>query len=198
MNSPSLQELLDEARNGDRPALNALVAYCYASVRELFRRHAHDQDVAGDLTQDLFFAFCRQEAFLRIPHAGQLRVWFRTAVWNIWRSYVADPRRRGRSLGEAACAEIVASALEPSKQAEVEDLAAHLRAKIEALPDPFRAAMKLRAIEELPYCEIARKLDVPDGTARFWVCHARAMLVASIEASSSPELRAWINSMGGA
>ena len=57
-----------------------------------------------------------------------------------------------------------------------------LLAALEHVRTEHRAALVLRHMEGLSYAEIARILDVPDGTAKGWVSRGRAaMLVALTE-----------------
>jgi RNA polymerase sigma-70 factor, ECF subfamily len=65
-----------------------------------------------------------------------------------------------------------AAALNTQQREELLAALAHVRAE-------HRAALVLRHMEGLSYAEIARILDVPDGTAKGWVSRGRAaMLVA--------------------
>ena len=65
-----------------------------------------------------------------------------------------------------------AAALSTQQREELLAALAHVRAE-------HRAALVLRHMEGLSYAEIARILDVPDGTAKGWVSRGRAaMLVA--------------------
>lgn len=49
-----------------------------------------------------------------------------------------------------------------------------------------RAALVLRHMEGLSYAEIARILDVPDGTAKGWVSRGRAALLVALSEEGSP------------
>lgn len=65
-----------------------------------------------------------------------------------------------------------AAALTSERREEIQDALGHIRAE-------HRAALVLRHMEGLSYAEIARVLDVPDGTAKGWVSRGRAaMLIA--------------------
>lgn len=51
------------------------------------------------------------------------------------------------------------------------------------LPEPFRAAVVLRDIEELSYAEIAEVLQVPTGTVMSRIHRGRARLRAALAGS---------------
>ncbi|HEX6710536.1 MAG TPA: RNA polymerase sigma factor [Rubrobacter sp.] len=68
-----------------------------------------------------------------------------------------------------------AAALSAERRVEIQAALGHVRAE-------HRAALVLRHMEGLSYAEIARVLDVPDGTAKGWVSRGRAaMLIALVE-----------------
>src|SRR5918993_2975638 len=68
-----------------------------------------------------------------------------------------------------------AAALSTQRRDEIQAALGHVRAA-------HRAALVLRHMEGLSYAEIARVLEVPDGTAKGWVSRGRAaMLVALTE-----------------
>jgi RNA polymerase sigma-70 factor (ECF subfamily) len=55
-----------------------------------------------------------------------------------------------------------------------------MEAKIDALPDAFRAVFELRAIEELSVEEAAAVLDIPEATVRTRFFRARSLLRESL------------------
>ena len=68
-----------------------------------------------------------------------------------------------------------AAALGTERREEIQAALSHIRAE-------HRAALVLRHMEGLSYAEIAKVLEVPDGTAKGWVSRGRAaMLIALAE-----------------
>jgi RNA polymerase sigma-70 factor (ECF subfamily) len=68
-----------------------------------------------------------------------------------------------------------AAALGTERREEIQAALSHVRAE-------HRAALVLRHMEGLSYAEIAKVLEVPDGTAKGWVSRGRAaMLIALAE-----------------
>jgi len=68
-----------------------------------------------------------------------------------------------------------AAALGTERREEIQAALGHVRAE-------HRAALVLRHMEGLSYTEIAKVLEVPDGTAKGWVSRGRAaMLIALAE-----------------
>jgi len=58
---------------------------------------------------------------------------------------------------------------------------AAVRALIQQLPEPFRATLVLREIEELSYKQIAEVTGVPVGTVMSRLARARRMLTEDVE-----------------
>ena len=65
-----------------------------------------------------------------------------------------------------------------------------LRRTIENLPEPFRATLILRELEELSYKEIATITDVPIGTVMSRLARARQMLATVLLPAHKGEARA--------
>jgi RNA polymerase sigma factor (sigma-70 family) len=63
------------------------------------------------------------------------------------------------------------------RQSEIEEV----RAMIGKLPEPFRATLVLRELEELSYKQIAEVTGVPVGTVMSRLARARAMLSEDVE-----------------
>jgi RNA polymerase sigma-70 factor, ECF subfamily len=96
-----------------------------------------------------------------------------------------ESRRREREYGgdempflpepSGGDADPEAAALSAERREEIQAALGHVRAE-------HRAALVLRHMEGLSYAEIAKVLDVPDGTAKGWVSRGRAaMLIALAE-----------------
>ena len=65
---------------------------------------------------------------------------------------------------------------EVSRRADVD----RVRCAVEAIPEPFREAVVLRDLEELPYAEIAEVTGVPIGTVMSRLARGRAMLAREL------------------
>jgi len=60
---------------------------------------------------------------------------------------------------------------------EQQGQAALLRRALAALPEPLKAAVTLRDLQDLSYHDIARRLQVPEGTVKSRINRGRAELV---------------------
>ena len=99
-----------------------------------------------------------------------------------------------RANGRYVPLDLVANADEegdaPDGQIERTDAALDLRKVIESLPEPFRASLVLRELEELSYREIAEITAVPIGTVMSRLARARQMLAVLVLSDEDKEARA--------
>jgi RNA polymerase sigma-70 factor (ECF subfamily) len=92
------------------------------------------------------------------------------------------------------CAKAIDSAVRRRRTAEIEAIGSktqepeepagdhdRLRAAIRALPEGQRAAIALFHLEDMSVAEVAVALDVPAGTVKTRLMHARQKLRAAIE-----------------
>ncbi len=148
-------------------------AYSYA--RYLSRNAAAAEDIV-------------QEAFLRALRGidgwrgDNAKAWLIAIVRHV---YIDSVRGHPDPLHGAEPVEAIDGCTAPLADVELleeqiarQSDAAMLRRTIEALPEPFREALVLRAIEELSYKEIATITQVPVGTVMSRLARARAMLAS--------------------
>jgi RNA polymerase sigma-70 factor (ECF subfamily) len=144
----------------------------------------HRQD-AEDVAQEAFVKAYR--SFRELRDRERFRAWLVRMTWRLAIDRQRNDRRRSardrspegrRHIGPVAQSAAVAQAFRP---AVVEDLAARERADrlwtaIDALPDKLRVAIVLANIEEYDLAEVARLLDVPEGTVKSRLFLARQRL----------------------
>ncbi len=173
--------LLDEylvlaAQNGDRRALADLVR------RWQRRLHAHawrltgEDEAAKDAVQAAWLEIARSLGSLRDERA--FPVWAYRIVSRRCARDIAATRLR-RNLALAAAIEPEPPPIQPDLEAR--DESARLHAALKSLPSTQRAAVALFHFEELSIAEIAVALDVPAGTVKTRLMHARRALRAVLE-----------------
>jgi RNA polymerase sigma-70 factor (ECF subfamily) len=173
--------LVAAAMTGDRPALSRLV------VRWQPRLYRHAWRVLGDAerAKDLV-----QEAWVEILRGiGRLQDVVAFPAW----AYRIVTRRCQRSFQRASREIVEFDADESGAEAQVtEDDAGELAAElsivaeaVEKLPPLQRAVLALFYIEELSVAEIAIATDVPPGTVKTRLLHARRKVRALLEGETS-------------
>jgi len=145
------------------PHLDA--AYSYA------RYLARDPAAAEDIVQDAFLRAFRAFASCR----GNEKAWLLTVVRNCFLDWTRTNRRAPPDIEtETVDGEHPETILQRRQDAEA------VRATVEALPEPFREALVLRELEELPYKDIAALTGAPIGTVMSRLARARAMLATML------------------
>lgn len=140
-------------------------AYGYA------RYLTRDDFAAEDVVQDAFLRAFRSIDTCR----GHPKAWLFTIVRNCFHDWA---RTNGRELPADAAAEEQPDPETPGSALERARAVADVRTMIESLPEPFRATLVLRELEEMSYRAIADITAVPVGTVMSRLARGRAMLAA--------------------
>lgn len=183
MSSAPEQALAIRASRGDVEAFRLLVEEHSGLVYRVALRILGLED-AQDASQEVWIRVWRNIKNFRGESA------FSTWLYRITVNTCLSVRRKEARRGEreysgeklpflpephGGDADPEAAALSAEKREEIQAALGHVRAE-------HRAALVLRHMEGLSYAEIARILEVPDGTAKGWVSRGRAaMLIALAE-----------------
>ena len=180
--NPAARSLAARASRGDVEAFRRLVQdYSGLVYRVAFRMLGGDD--AQDASQEAWVRAWRNMHNFRGDSA--FSTWmYRITVNTCLSLRQKEARRQEREFGDeipylpeprGGDADPEAATLSGERRDEIFAALQHVR-------EEHRAALVLRHMEGLPYSEIARILDVPDGTAKGWVSRGRAaMLVALAE-----------------
>lgn len=171
--------LLDEflvasARTGDRKAWSMLVERWHAKLVAHAWRLTGDPEAARDAAQAGWVDILRGVA--RLENAEAFPAWAFRIVSRRCAGYIGRTVRRRdleRSLVDAPATEAVQAA-DPLDTIR-------LRAAIADLPPDQRSAIALFYLEELSVAEVAVALEVPVGTIKTRLMHARRKLRAALE-----------------
>lgn len=175
------EQLLDEylvasARIGDRKAFDLLARRWQGRLVAHAWRLTGDVDLAREAAQEGWVEIVRGLGRLRDERA-----------FPAWAYQIVSRRcarqigrlQRGRALAAAAAAEPV-EAFSAPEEGDVPAMA-RLRAALAALPPEQRAAVGLFYLEDLGVAEVAIALNVPAGTVKTRLMHARRKLRAVLE-----------------
>lgn len=156
--------LMRGVARGDRAAFARLVERHHVALYRLFRRLGLDAHAAEDCVQDTFLRLLRAAPGYRAE--APFRAWLRALARN---ALVDWTRRRRQPL----------SLRDPRDPALLErpDAASHeppldLRAAIEGLSIKLREVVRLSVYDGLPHAEVARRLEIPEGTVKSRLHHA--------------------------
>lgn len=165
-------DLMRELQEGSRLAFDKLFLRHQVGVYGFFARLSGDQELAEDLTQ---------EVFLRLYlHAGTYTpsAKFTTYLYRIARNCWIDQLRRKKTRGtmdsldrplsgDMVLADRLAAEVEsPEARLERADRAQAVREGLAGLPEEQRVVFVLSEVQGLKYQEIADILEIPVGTVK--------------------------------
>jgi RNA polymerase sigma factor (sigma-70 family) len=172
--------LLARIRAGDEDALAAAYDLHAGLVFGLARRVTRDEQLAGEITQDVF-AYLWELPGRVDPSRGSLRSYLAVVTH---RRAVDEIRRNERRVRIEASAAIAEQAEGPEASVVDATVAAwgrdKLTAALNALPEEQRRAVELAYYDGLTYKQVASALGIPEGTAksrlRLAIARLRALL----------------------
>jgi RNA polymerase sigma-70 factor (ECF subfamily) len=176
------RRLLDEylvvsAQGGDRRAFADLARRWHPRLLSHAWRLTGDVELARDAVQSGWIEIAG--GLRRLQDPGAFPAW---AYRIISRRCARTIRglQQDRRLARDVAAEPAAGSIEPVDMAQA-DQAARLHAAIRDLPPAQRAAIALFHFEDMSIAETAVALDVPAGTVKTRLMHARRTLRAVLE-----------------
>ncbi len=149
------------------------------AVRVAYSVVRNKQDAEDVAQEALVKAYAR---FAQLRDRDRFRAWLVRMTWRL-----ALDRRRSdtRRLARETAVAPAAGRHTPEDEAIAEERAARLWAAIDALPDKLRITIVLSAIEGYDTHEVARLLDLPEGTVKSRLFLARKGLAENLQCLTS-------------
>jgi RNA polymerase sigma-70 factor (ECF subfamily) len=168
------RSVIDRARNGDLDAFESIVRARMDAVYRLTSAILGDEADARDAAQETFVAAWRELPRLREP--DRFEAWLQRVAVNASRMTLrARGRRRVREIPSSEVAALAGrAAIDNRSDASLLDSA------MRELPIEQRAILVLHHLEGRPLAEIAGLLEIPVGTAKSRLFHARRALETAI------------------
>ena len=166
--------LVAAARAGDRRAFATLAGRWHGKLVAHAWRLTGDPEMARDAAQGAWVEIVR--GLFRLQDERAFPAW----------AYRIVSRRCAKQVGEAVRRRELAAELAALPQAEASEpsdslAARRLRSAMALLPPEQRSALALFHLEEMSVAEVAVALDVPLGTVKTRLLHARRKLREAIE-----------------
>jgi RNA polymerase sigma-70 factor (ECF subfamily) len=163
--------LMRAIQNGDMVAFNELVDRYKDRLLNVIGRMLSSREEAEDVVQETFVRVYQHRQSFNFKHC--LSTWIYTIGLNLARNELRKRKKfKHYDITEMQGneAEFAVEMKLPSRLPEV------LSSAINGLPEKYRTAFLLRDVQELPYEEVAKVLNVPLGTVKSRVNRARMML----------------------
>lgn len=162
------------ARLGRAADLSALVKLCSPGLLAHARRLTDDAETARDVVQESWIAIARA-----LPGLHDERAFLAFALRIVTRIAARDlGRRERRRVADAGFAQMQPPEQPAPDAAFTSD---ELRRALATLPPAQHAALALFYLEGMSVAEVAHALDIPPGTVKTRLMHARARLRAHLE-----------------
>src|SRR5258708_17504627 len=178
----AVEALIKRCLNGDQIAWELIVRQYWRKVFNVAYKFVGRHDEAEDLTQDIFLKIFKSLGTF------DSRANFQTWLISVSRNLCIDHYRSVRKERETIDRDVDASELMPVSKTqgqmammEQKDRVELLREAMGALPKTLRTAVLMRDIQELSYHEIARKLQLPEGTVKSRINRGRNELARQIK-----------------
>jgi len=164
--------LLSQVARGDKGAMKQLYERHHASLLLFIGSRLRDPAEAFDVAQDTFLDVWRSAS--RYEHRSSVKTW----IFSIARNKTIDRfRRQGREVPLDEDFDPPDLTPNPQAVAEAASDATQVRACIEKLSAAHARVVRLAFYEDLGYAEIAEIEQVPEGTIKTRIFHAKKLLM---------------------
>ena len=182
------EALLTAFRGGDAAAFDGLIEMYSAKLYKVAYALLGSRQDAEEVVQDTFLRAYRALGAFR--GESSLETWLHRIALNLARNKYQWNHRRGGGLnvslsvpedsdgdpGRETEQDVPDRRMEPDLVLEHEEIGKNIMKALNGLPDNLRETMLLRHVNDMPYDEIARKLDCKVGTVKSRLSRGREML----------------------
>jgi RNA polymerase sigma-70 factor (ECF subfamily) len=179
MGDSSDARLHDRLVAGDDDALAEAYDRWSGLVHTVAVRITADHGAAEDVTQEVFVRLWERPQSYD-PSRGALRAWLCMNARGRAIDWLRRWGTRGRDHATAVASFDSQADIDEAITSETE--AKVVRDAVATLPDPQRVAVRLAYYHGHTYREVARKLDIPEGTAKYRLRTALSTLADRLEA----------------
>ena len=184
--SESVDELIERCLAGDERAWDRIVTQHWRRVFNVAFKFVGRHDVAEDLTQEIFLKIFR--ALGTFDRRANFQTWLISVSRNLCIDHYRSVRKERELVDRSVDAEDASPvSREPDALTALErsDRRLLLHRALEQLPETLRTAVLMRDIQEQSYRDIARALDLPEGTVKSRINRGRHELARQIRRLTS-------------
>lgn len=165
-------ELVAGVRRGDGSAAAALADRYLRGARAVAIAILHDLDAADDVCQDAFVYAIERIDDCR--HPDRFGAWLSQIVRSRSRNHIRDSHEAESTPVEAE--PLQAPTASPEREAERAEIRERLLGALRQIPEDRATVLLLHDLEGWTHREIAERMDLPSGTIRSHLHHARRRL----------------------
>ncbi len=182
------EALLKAFRSGDDTAFDGLIEMYSAKLYKVAYALLGSRQDAEEVVQDTFLRAYRAMQMFR--GESSLETWLHRITLNLARNKYQWNHRRGSGLNVSLTAgdgsdgdsgaeneqDVPDRRMEPDLVLEQDEIGTNIMKALSRLPDNIRETMLLRHVNDMPYEQIAQKLDCRVGTVKSRLSRGREML----------------------
>ncbi len=182
------EALLKAFRSGDTAAFDGLIEMYSAKLYKVAYALLGSRQDAEEVVQDTFLRAYR--ALQAFRGDSSLETWLHRITLNLARNKYQWNHRRGSGLNVSLTAgdgsegdsgteneqDVPDRRMEPDLVLEQNEIGTNIMKALSRLPDNLRETMLLRHVNDMPYEQIAQKLDCKVGTVKSRLSRGREML----------------------
>jgi RNA polymerase sigma-70 factor (ECF subfamily) len=177
---------MDRQESSDEALIAAAATGDNSATEELFRRHGDrvhrvlvrlrfvDRRDLDDLVQNTFIEI--QRCAGQFDNRASVGTWIVGIAMNIVRNYVRNEKRRRAAIAAVASVSPADDGRRPDELASQRQVLARLQTVFESLPADLRIAFTLCDLEGMRGVDVARALEIPEGTVWRRLHEARTRL----------------------
>jgi len=181
--SPDTTEtLIQRCVEGDQSAWDLIVGQYWRKVFNVAYKFVGKHDEAEDLTQDIFLKIFKSIG--TFDRRANFQTWLISVSRNLCIDHYRSVRKERQTINrdvDGLDVSVVSHDQNQLEALEQRDRVALLRRALAALPATLRTAVLMRDLQELSYQEIARALDLPEGTVKSRINRGRSELARQIK-----------------
>ncbi len=175
MEPKQVQQLVEDAKDGDHRAFEQLVRHTYADTYTLAYRLLGNEEDARDVVQETYLR--AHKGLKKFRGDAQLSTWLHRITANCASSYLGrKTKHRHEPLDSEDGLIDEHPSGDPVKRADLGVLRTQLTDALMQLPPKLRAVVVLRDIYDLPHEAIAEQLDISESAAKVRLHRARKRL----------------------
>ncbi len=168
------RQLVDSVKSGDAAAFERLYRLNIGFLSALCLRYVADEEAAKDVLQNAMLKIYSSIGSFKYKGDGSLRAWMGKIVLN-------DSLKYLKSKGRMVFQEIDDDYPQPTEENMEEIPANVLFDMIRSLPVGYRTVFNLFVIEGKSYKDIAKSLNIKEGTVASQIYKAKALLSNKIK-----------------
>ena len=174
-NNERVTQLITDCLANKRKAQHQFFKLFYSRAMSVCMRYAKDEDEAADMLNEGFMKVFSNLAKYTETEKGSFDAWFKKVMIHT----AIDYQRRYKKLTQTVDYEDIPAVeiqLTNENEAIAKLSADELIRHIQLLPPTTRQVFNLYVFEDLPHAEIAKLLDMKEGTSQWHLNQARTKL----------------------